>query len=106
MLYNPSTEKNFELYNDLALVERRIQKGWCHHDYTEGEARCLEGAIMDVEMDGRRRGRVRQALRMVLPKWADGYLVGFNDDHRTTKKKVLALIDRAMVNALVSNEQV
>jgi hypothetical protein len=100
MLYNPSTEKNFELYNDLGLVKERIQRGWCQHDYTDGEARCLEGAIMDVGIAHLRIKKVRRALMAVLPRWADNYLVGFNDDQRTTQKKVLALIDRAQAASL------
>jgi hypothetical protein len=68
MLYDPSKVKNFELYNDLVQVEKLLRKGWCQGDYQIGDTHCIEGAIMDVDLDGRRRGKVREALYAVLRK--------------------------------------
>lgn len=78
--------------------------GWCQYRFTAYDTQgkiagfCLSGAFDRVQADSSTIELARRFVRKSLPKGFET-LPGFNDNKKTTKKKVLNLLDRLIKKA-------
>jgi hypothetical protein len=80
----------------LQNARARIERGWLQNGFSDGQGNvCPYQALI---LEGMKNSY--KFFESVLPAWADGSILYFNDDVRTTKSDVLALFDRAIESEL------